>query len=113
MWEVVDDDRKSAPKPVVFDHIRELRATAGPPIWGIAGFAGFAQTGDNVQDRGVGRSGGSVMTQAGSVGAVATVSTCTPCRLGIHSCCSTRLRACHCTADWHRGHSAATTPRAS
>ena len=50
------------------------------------------------------------MVQTSRVEAAATVraetvevlSLCTPCSLGIHSCCNTRMRACHCYADWHR-----------
>ena len=30
------------------------------------------------------------------------ITTCTPCRLGIHSCCSSRMLACHC-AECHVG----------
>jgi hypothetical protein len=26
---------------------------------------------------------------------------CTPCALGVHSCCTTRTRPCQCTSAWH------------
>lgn len=65
-------------------------------------------------DRGVGRPhGGSAMNRTDSRAAVASGSTCTPCRLGIHSCCSTRLRACECSADWHGDRRAGTGRRLS
>ena len=37
------------------------------------------------------------MERASRLLATTTTTVCTPCRLGIHSCCSTRIRACDCT----------------
>lgn len=64
-------------------------------------FDAFPQTCLNVQDRGVGRLRGSGMTQGSDSGAVFRVITCTPCRLGIHSCCSSRMCDCQCDDQWH------------
>ena len=45
------------------------------------------------------------MEQAPGVPTITATAACTPCSLGIHSCCSTRIRPCDCTAQWHAGQS--------